>query len=302
MALADDIDRLSRTRPFNLLPREAIQLIAFSAEKRVLAANESLFSEGDPADCGYFVLSGSILLTARAHAGERARVAQRGDADRRECDDRRDCQASRARGRGKTPSSCASRVRYFIAFWESFPRKRRASEPIWRRERGKFRANWKSCARGRSIRLAERGPPRGAYLTTPCSVASTGCLTIWGAWTPDDPVRRSLARPSFPRAARARRSGRPRPGTSSRRPATRQTDGGPCPERRCRQQTASAGSSSKYSASIIVASLKCYIVSRLRSEKAPRRTPARFSQNIDRPAIAAPWSTVNAAAPQRFRI
>ena len=40
MALADDIERLARTRPFSLLPREAIQLIAFSAEKRMLAANE----------------------------------------------------------------------------------------------------------------------------------------------------------------------------------------------------------------------------------------------------------------------
>jgi CRP-like cAMP-binding protein len=78
MALADDIERLSRTRPFNLLPREAIQLIAFSADKRVLAANESLFNEGEAGDCGYFVLSGSILLTAQGHAGERARVANEG--------------------------------------------------------------------------------------------------------------------------------------------------------------------------------------------------------------------------------
>ena len=78
MALADDIERLSHTRPFNLLPREAVQLIAFSAEKRVLAANESLFTEGEPADCGYFVLSGAIVLTARGHAGERARVANEG--------------------------------------------------------------------------------------------------------------------------------------------------------------------------------------------------------------------------------
>jgi CRP-like cAMP-binding protein len=78
MALADDIERLSHTRPFNLLPREAVQLIAFSAEKRVLAANENLFAEGEPADCGYFVLSGAIVLTARGHAGERARVANEG--------------------------------------------------------------------------------------------------------------------------------------------------------------------------------------------------------------------------------
>ena len=43
MTLEEDIGRLSRTRPFNLLPRDAVQLIAFSAEKRKLAANESLF-------------------------------------------------------------------------------------------------------------------------------------------------------------------------------------------------------------------------------------------------------------------
>jgi CRP-like cAMP-binding protein len=78
MALADDIERLSRTRPFNLLPREALQLIAFSAEKRVLAVSERLFEEGELGDSGYFILSGSIVLTARGHAGERTRVASAG--------------------------------------------------------------------------------------------------------------------------------------------------------------------------------------------------------------------------------
>jgi CRP-like cAMP-binding protein len=78
MALADDIDRLARTRPFSLLPREAIQLIAFAAEKRMMAADELLFEEGEPGDSGFFVLSGAILLTAHGHAGERTRVAAEG--------------------------------------------------------------------------------------------------------------------------------------------------------------------------------------------------------------------------------
>jgi len=78
MALADDIERLARTRPFSLLPREAVQLIAFSAEKRMLAANETLFEEGDVGDCGYFVLSGSIALTAGARGGHRKRIAREG--------------------------------------------------------------------------------------------------------------------------------------------------------------------------------------------------------------------------------
>ena len=78
MALADDIEKLSGTRPFSLLPREAVQLIAFSAEKRMVSANESLFEEGEVGDAGYFVLSGSIVLTARGHAGARARIAGAG--------------------------------------------------------------------------------------------------------------------------------------------------------------------------------------------------------------------------------
>ena len=78
MALADDIDRLSRTRPFSLLPREAVQLIAFAAEKRMLAPNELLFQQGELGDCGYFVLAGSIVLTAQGHAGERTRLAMEG--------------------------------------------------------------------------------------------------------------------------------------------------------------------------------------------------------------------------------
>lgn len=78
MALADDIERLARTRPFSLLPREAIQLIAFSAEKRMLAANEALFEEGEMGDGGYFVLSGAIALTAGGNGGQRTRIAREG--------------------------------------------------------------------------------------------------------------------------------------------------------------------------------------------------------------------------------
>jgi CRP-like cAMP-binding protein len=45
-----------------VLPREAVQLIAFSCERRMLKADESLFSAGDPADSAYFVLSGELSL------------------------------------------------------------------------------------------------------------------------------------------------------------------------------------------------------------------------------------------------
>ena len=56
---------MARTRPFELLPREALQLIAFSCTKRDLKAGETLFAEGEPADAAYFVLSGAIMLVAQ---------------------------------------------------------------------------------------------------------------------------------------------------------------------------------------------------------------------------------------------
>jgi CRP-like cAMP-binding protein len=62
VTLEDDVARLARTRPFNLLPREAVQLIAFSCEKRRVGVGDMLFSAGEPADAGYFVHSGVIKL------------------------------------------------------------------------------------------------------------------------------------------------------------------------------------------------------------------------------------------------
>jgi CRP-like cAMP-binding protein len=75
MTLEQNIQRLSRTPPFDLLPRDALQLIAFAAEQRKLAADEQLFEEGEPADSGFVVLSGAILLSAGGQGRERRRVA-----------------------------------------------------------------------------------------------------------------------------------------------------------------------------------------------------------------------------------
>ena len=74
MTLDDDVARLARTRPFNLLPREAVQLIAFSCGKRRLKAGEVLFHAGEAGDEGYFLHSGAVLLSKRA-AGPRAKGA-----------------------------------------------------------------------------------------------------------------------------------------------------------------------------------------------------------------------------------
>ena len=75
MTLGSDVGRLSQTRPFDLLPREAVQLVAFAGEKRSVKAGEILFRVGDAGDAGYFVHSGAILLT-----GRRADMARRVEA------------------------------------------------------------------------------------------------------------------------------------------------------------------------------------------------------------------------------
>ena len=62
MTLESDVVRLARTRPFSLLPREAVQLIAFASEKRRLSASEALFHPGETGDSGFFVHSGTIAL------------------------------------------------------------------------------------------------------------------------------------------------------------------------------------------------------------------------------------------------
>ena len=72
MSLDSDVRQMSITRPFNLLPREALQLLAFSCEKRQLKAGQTLFVAGEPADCAFFLLTGEIALSA---AGEERLVA-----------------------------------------------------------------------------------------------------------------------------------------------------------------------------------------------------------------------------------
>ncbi len=78
MTLDKDVAWLARTRPFNFLPREAVQLVAFSCEKRRLCAGDALFSPGEVGDAGYFVLSGAILLSEGGAKPNSARRASAG--------------------------------------------------------------------------------------------------------------------------------------------------------------------------------------------------------------------------------
>jgi CRP-like cAMP-binding protein len=65
MALDQDIDLLARQPLLGLLPREALRLLAFAAETRILRAGDILFRKGDIADGGWLVLSGALALDAK---------------------------------------------------------------------------------------------------------------------------------------------------------------------------------------------------------------------------------------------
>ena len=65
MAVQDEIAILSRAPLFSLMPREALQLLSFAAERRRLEAGQVLFRKGDRADGGYVVTEGAIVLDAK---------------------------------------------------------------------------------------------------------------------------------------------------------------------------------------------------------------------------------------------
>ena len=64
MALQDDVRNLTSLPAFRDLDPEAVRLIAFSAETRILRAGDVLFRRGDASDGGFVVLSGLVGLEA----------------------------------------------------------------------------------------------------------------------------------------------------------------------------------------------------------------------------------------------
>lgn len=63
MALDDTIGLIARAPLFGLLERDALRLIAFSAETRRLRAGEVLFLRGDRSDGGYIVTAGELVVS-----------------------------------------------------------------------------------------------------------------------------------------------------------------------------------------------------------------------------------------------
>jgi CRP-like cAMP-binding protein len=65
MGLEDDIAILNQAPLFHLLNRDALRLVAFAAENRMLRAGDVLFRKGDRSDGGYVVSRGAVALDAR---------------------------------------------------------------------------------------------------------------------------------------------------------------------------------------------------------------------------------------------
>jgi CRP-like cAMP-binding protein len=63
MKLQGDLDTLQQQPLLGLMDTEALRLLAFSAESRILRAGDLLFRRGDLSDGGYLVVSGSIALS-----------------------------------------------------------------------------------------------------------------------------------------------------------------------------------------------------------------------------------------------
>jgi CRP-like cAMP-binding protein len=74
VALEDDIRRLSRISLFRALEADALRLIAFGAETRILRAGDILFRKGDRSDAGFILLSGSVALDPKSDGGPSAHI------------------------------------------------------------------------------------------------------------------------------------------------------------------------------------------------------------------------------------
>ena len=62
MSLEDDMRALERTPLLGDIGREALRLLAFSAEPKDLRAGDTLFERGQDAEGGYILVSGALVL------------------------------------------------------------------------------------------------------------------------------------------------------------------------------------------------------------------------------------------------
>ncbi len=70
MAVSDDVELLAGVPLFKGLNSEQLRLIAFGAEHRRLRVNDTLFRQGEEAECAYVVASGRLDLYVTDRLGE----------------------------------------------------------------------------------------------------------------------------------------------------------------------------------------------------------------------------------------
>ncbi len=81
MSIEDDIAFLERVPTLALMGREALRVIAISVEHYTLTRGQTLFREGEPADCAYVVQWGSLRVAPEdpvlaVRPGQSARVGE----------------------------------------------------------------------------------------------------------------------------------------------------------------------------------------------------------------------------------
>ncbi|WP_416064904.1 cyclic nucleotide-binding domain-containing protein [Rhizobium sp. ZK1] len=69
MSLSDDIHLLSQLPLFKDMNEDQLRLIAFGADRRVIAAGQILFRQGSPAESAYVITSGSLELSVTGSDG-----------------------------------------------------------------------------------------------------------------------------------------------------------------------------------------------------------------------------------------
>lgn len=62
MSIDDDVALLERVPTMRLLGSAALRMLAIGSEQRNLARGDTLFRQGDDADCGFIVRRGTLLI------------------------------------------------------------------------------------------------------------------------------------------------------------------------------------------------------------------------------------------------
>jgi CRP-like cAMP-binding protein len=76
MGLEDDVGKLACNPTFAALEPEALRLIAFAADRRVLHAGDVLFRRDEISNDGFVVLTGSIALDPSGQGAATARIVR----------------------------------------------------------------------------------------------------------------------------------------------------------------------------------------------------------------------------------